>query len=166
MRRTLAVLLLAVPTLAMANMVWPALYLTGGLYTWWVIAIGLAIEFIAIRRLFMLSPSKAALVDISANAVSALLGVVLIPLSGVIYELFPGLLINWAFSWGTFNPVAWLATVLLAAAVNLFVEGQVMKRIFRLTLSRRTKLVLYATNLATVTLALYPMSRSMRNGAW
>lgn len=165
MFRFFVVGLFAVPTIAMANVVWPALYLVGGFYTWWVIAIGLAIEFIAIQRLFALNPSRAALVDVTANAVSALLGVVLIPLAGIIYEFFPGSLVNWAFSWGTFNPIAWVATVLLGAAVNLFVEGQVMKRIFSITLSKRTQLVLYVTNLITVTMALYPMSQNMRNGA-
>jgi hypothetical protein len=165
MHRTFAFVLLVVPTLAMANMVWPALYLTRGFYVWWVIAAGLAIEFFAVQRLFSLSPARAALVDVSANAISALFGIVLIPLSGFLYELLPGLLVNWAFSWGTFNPVAWVATVLLAAAVNLVVEGLAMRWIFKLTLSRRAKLVLYATNLVTVALAIYPMSQGLRDGA-
>ncbi|MFT7724525.1 MAG: hypothetical protein QM788_17120 [Roseateles sp.] len=165
MHRAFTLILLILPTAAIANMVWPALYLVSGLYVWWVIVAGIAIEFIAIQRLFSLRPGRALLVDVSANAASAALGFILIPLAGLLYEIFPGLLVNWAFSWGTFNPVAWVATVLLAAGINVAVEGLVMKLAFKLPLARQTKLVLYATNLATVALAIYPMSQRLRNGA-
>lgn len=161
MNRFAFLALLSLPALAHANVVWPAAILTQGFYTWWVIAAGLVIEWMAIQRLFGLSVGRAAFVDLVANAASALLGVLLIPIAGFAYELFPGSLINWALSWGTFNPVAWLATVLLAALVNLVVEATIMKREFKLPLTRRTKWILYATNLVTVSLAIVAMPERM-----
>jgi hypothetical protein len=152
------------PALAYADVVWPALYLTGGIYTWWVIAAGLLIELIAIKWLFKVNWGQSAGIDIAANAASALLGIVLIPLSGLAYEIFPGTVVNYVFSWGTFNPVAWVATVILAATINLAIEWFVMKKAFKLTLYNRARAVLFAANLATVALAIYPMSQNIKNG--
>ena len=67
---------------------------------------------------------------VSANAVSAVAGIILIPLAGVAWELFPGSAINWAFSWGTFNPITWGATFVLGCLVNGLLEGAVYKKWF------------------------------------
>ncbi len=165
MQRSAAILLLATPKIALANIVWPALYLSSAFYTWWVIAIGVLVEYIAIQRLFKLSLLRTALVDLTANSISALLGLALIPLSGIAYEIFPGSLINWAFNWGTFNPISWASAIPLAASVNLLVEGLSMKLLFGLTLTKRARSILFATNLITVGLAVYPLSRAWGNGA-
>lgn len=139
MRRLLAVGLWAMPALAWANMVWPALYLETRLFTGWAITLGLVVEYLFIRHLFRLSPWRALQADLAANAVSALAGVVLIPLGGVAWELFPGALYMWALDWGTFNPITWAGTFLLACLINASLEGAVYKRAFKVALPFRSR---------------------------
>lgn len=130
MRKLFVAVAAFLPALAHANVVWPALYLETRLFSWWAILIGLLVEFFFIRWLFGLSVSRAALADVSANSASAILGVALIPLSGLAWELFPASIINWTFGWGTFNPVTWGATFVLGCLVNAFLEGAVYKKWF------------------------------------
>ncbi len=129
-RKPLIFALCFLPTVAYANVVWPALYLETRLFSWWAISIGLLIEFVVIKWLFSLTQKKAVIATISANAASSIAGTVLIPLAGIAWELFPGSVINWAFSWGTFNPVTWVATFLLGCLVNGVLEGAVYKKWF------------------------------------
>jgi len=112
-RRLLVRALSLFPVLTYANVVWPALYLETRLFSWWAISIGLLIEFFFIGWLFSLSQKQAIIATVTANAVSAVAGIVLIPLAGIAWELFPGSIVNRAFGWGTFNPVTWVATFLL-----------------------------------------------------
>ena len=165
MRHATALVLLLLPSLAFANLVWPAVYVTIGLVTWWVIAAGLAIETIGLSLLLKASFAKSFLLAFFMNAISAVLGVVLVPLAGIAYELWPGLLINWLFSWGTFNPVAWVATFLLAAVINAAVEGTVLAKGFAISLSRNHRLWLIALNFATVALAVWPAIHAFRSDA-
>ncbi len=160
-----ALFLLLLPSVALANLVWPAIYVTMGLVTWWVVAAGIAIETVGLGLLLKTSLAKSFLLAFSMNAVSAVLGVVLVPLAGIAYEVVPGLLINWLFSWGTFNPVAWVATFLLAAVINATVEGTVLSKGFAISLSRTHKLWLVALNFATVALAVWPALQSFRSDA-
>lgn len=110
------------PSVASANVVWPALELTGSLLWWWPIAVGLVVEFAFIKWLFPISFIKAVIAVISANITSTIAGIILIPLAGIVWELFPGSIIYWVFGWGTFNPVGWAATLFLACFVNGFIE--------------------------------------------
>lgn len=146
MKRLFGILLLCVSVTAHANSAWPALYLIYGLYTWWVIAAGLAIEWLAIKWLFRLSNTRTTVVDIVANATSALCGVVLVPASGLIYEIghriFP--------------------TFLLAVLVNLVIETAVMRFGFRLPITKRATAVILAANVITVLMALIPMSQHLK----
>jgi hypothetical protein len=122
---------------AVSDVVWPALYLETRLFTWWAIGLGLLIEFFFVRWLFALSPTKAALATLAANAVSALLGFVLIPLSGIVWEVFPGLLIYPLFHMGTFNPLTWAATFILACLVTTGLEAIVYRFGFKFMVRRR-----------------------------
>lgn len=132
-------LLLLVPPTAYANLVWPALYLEARLFSWWAISVGLAVEYLFVRRLFAMSPRRAALADLSANAFSAVAGVVLIPLAGIAWELILGSLYMWVLDWGTFNPITWGATFLLACFINALVEGLVYKNAFKVELFFKSK---------------------------
>jgi hypothetical protein len=77
----------------LAKLVWPALYLEGRLFTWWAIGTGLAVEYRVVRQLTGLPPRKTLLADVTMNDASALAGLVLLPLAGVVWELFPGSLL-------------------------------------------------------------------------
>ena len=85
----------------------------------------------------------------------------MIPFVGIIWEVFPGILLFKLFNWGTFNPLTWIANLFLAGLVNAFVEGETIKRIFKYKLTRKEYILLFIANLITVgvalaSLALYP----------
>lgn len=139
MRKLLGVGLLAVPAIAYANMVWPALYLEIRLFSWWAIAVGLVIEFFFVRQLFALPAKRAAIATFSANAASAVAGILLIPLGGIVWELFPGSVYMWALDWGTFNPITWVGTFFIACVINAVLEGLVYRFAFKLDLRFKSK---------------------------
>lgn len=124
------IVLFFIPSAAFANVVWPALELTDSLLWWWPIAVGLVIEFVFIKWLFKLSFAKASVAVVVANTASTIGGVVLIPLAGFAWELFPGSVINWTFNWGTFNPVTWAATFFLGCLINGLIERLVYLKWF------------------------------------
>ncbi len=146
MKRLFGLLLLCVPVAAYANSAWPALYLIYGIYTWWVIVAGLAIEWLAIKWLFRLSNVRTTLVDIFANATSALCGVVLIPASTMLHGISHGV----------------FPTFMLAIVINLVVETAVMRVGFKLPITKRAVAVMLAANTITVLMALIPMSQYMK----
>lgn len=139
LRKLFAAALLTVPAVAYANVVWPALYLETRLFSWWAISVGLVIEYFFVRRLFFLAPRRAAIADLSANAVSAVVGVVLIPISGIAWELFPASVYNWALGWGTFNPITWAGAFFLACVVNAVLEGFMYKEAFKVDFKIKSK---------------------------
>jgi hypothetical protein len=61
------------------------------------------------------------------NAASALLGVFLIPIAGIAWEIIRGIINP---NVGTFNPGTWAATFLLAVLINAALETFVLRRWF------------------------------------
>ena len=143
MHKFLVFLLLFIPISAYANMVWPALYLETRLFSWWAITVGLVIEYLFVRKLFNISPKKAVIATFGANFVSAVAGIVLIPLSGIAWEIFPGLLFMKILDMGTFNPITWVGTFLLACCVNVLLEGIVYKKVFKLPFLFKSRLLFW-----------------------
>jgi hypothetical protein len=142
--------LLALARPALADVVWPALIVESRILSWWVIGFGLIVEFFFVRWLFSLPWSRAALATVTANAVSAILGIPLIPLSGIIWELFPGSIYMALLKWGTFNPITWTATFLLSCLITTAIEALVYKKAFRLTVRRREFSWLFVANAISV----------------
>ena len=114
-----------------ADVVWPALLLEGRILTWWAILVGLIVEYFFLRNITELSWSRAALADVAMNAASSILGILLIPIAGIAWEIFPGILLYKVFHIGTFNPGTWTATILMAAAINTFIERFALRRLFK-----------------------------------
>lgn len=119
----------------------------------WSIPAGLAVEYGFLVWLMRLGPWRALLVDIAMNAASSACGLVLVPLAGIAWEFFPGILMYKVFHIGTFNPVTWAATFVLAVLVNSGIEGLVISRGFKTPLSRAQFLVLCTANAVSVGLA-------------
>ncbi|KZN35211.1 hypothetical protein N480_19395 [Pseudoalteromonas luteoviolacea S2607] len=136
-------LVLLIPVPAYANMIWPALYLETRLFSWWAITLGLVIEYLFVRKLYDVPIIKAVLATIGANLVSAVVGIVLIPLAGIVWEIFPGILFYKVLGMGTFNPITWTATFILACLVNLALEGLVYKKVFKLPFQFKSKLSIW-----------------------
>jgi hypothetical protein len=120
-----------------ADVVWPALFLETRLITWWTIGLGLLVEFFFVRGLFSLTVKKAAIATVAANAVSAVLGLPLIPIAGIAWEFFPGQLYMRAMNWGTFNPITWAATFALACFITTVIEALVYRHAFKFSVHRR-----------------------------
>ena len=109
------------PTLG--DVVWPALILEGRILTWYAIAAGLAAEYLFVRSVTDLSLTWALAADVAMNAASTLLGVVLLPVVGLVWEFLPGRVINSVFNTGTFNPGSWLATICFRRCSTLLSSG-------------------------------------------
>ena len=152
-KSALVSLVLLASSAAQADVVWPALYLETRLFSWWAIAVGLVAEYIFIRWVFQLSVRRAAIATTVANGVSAVVGVPLIPLAGIAWEFFPGSIYMRAFNWGTFNPVTWAATFVIACLVNTVVEAAVYKLGFKLPVRRREFWWVFVANSVSVGLA-------------
>lgn len=57
-----------------ANVVWPALYLSQRYYTWWAIGLGLLIEACVLYSITRNKPTRCLLIAVVANAISAGIG--------------------------------------------------------------------------------------------
>ena len=152
------------PLVAHANVVWPALYLETRLFSWWAICVGLLVEYLFVRKLFEITPLKAVIATIAANAASAILGILLIPLAVIAWEVFPGLLFYHVLKMGTFNPITWCATFLIACAVNVVLEGLVYKKAFKFNFLFKSRKFLWfmlantaSVGVATASLIINPM---------
>lgn len=152
-RVSLCTALIAWPGIALADMVWPALFLELRLLSWWAIASGLVAEYLFVRWLFGIPIRLAAIATLCGNGASTILGIILIPLAGIAWEFFPGSVYMSLFKWGTFNPVTWTATFLLACAINTALEANVYRRAFKFVVSRSTLLWLFVANTVSVGLA-------------
>ena len=115
----------------LANVIWPALILEGRLLSVLVIAAGLVIEFPFVLRLTDLSPKRCLVADLTMNAVSTLAGIILIPLSGLVWEVSLGAAVQAIFHLGTFNPAAWIGTGVFAALTNAGIEATVLRFVFK-----------------------------------
>jgi hypothetical protein len=144
---------LAWPGAAQADMVWPALIVTERLFAFPPIAVGLAVEVVALRIWMEMSWRRAAVAGFAMNAASVLLGLLLVPSSGLLWEVFPGIPLFKLFNIGTFNPGTWVATFVLATLTNAAVEAVVLRWAFGILFSKRLFAVLAAANSASVAVA-------------
>ena len=152
-RPIVAAALFLVSSATVADVVWPALFLEIRLFSWWAIAVGLVAEYLFVRWLFQLPIQRAAMATVTANGISSIAGILLIPLAGIIWELFPGSIYMYALKWGTFNPVTWTATFMLACLVNTGIETIVYKKAFRLQVRRREFWWIFIANAVSVGVA-------------
>jgi hypothetical protein len=140
-------------TLIFADVIWPAMFLEQRLFSWWAIGLGLVVEFFFVRWLTTLSLPMSIVADLSMNAASALLGILLIPLAGIAWEFFPGMILYKVFDVGTFNPGTWAATFLFAVFINAALESLVLRFAFRQKVDKRVFWWLCVANSLSVALA-------------
>ena len=140
-------------TLIIADIVWPALVVEQRLFSWWAIGSGLLVEFFFVRWLTTLDVKMSAVADLTMNGASALLGILLLPLAGLAWEVFPGIVLSTAFNIGTFNPGTWTATFLLAVFINAALETFVLRRVFKQQTGKRVFWWLCVANSLSVSIA-------------
>ena len=122
--------LAGLPSAAMANVIFPALIVTGRMLAWWVIAVSLIVEFFFVKAAFRLSPANAAFATLAANGLSAALGVFAIPYLGLFFEfgLYPRVLparsvgIRSALPPGS-SPLCWQSDSILSSRFRSIASG-------------------------------------------
>jgi hypothetical protein len=141
------------PAAAHADVVWPAIILEDRLVSVPPIAAGLMVEIAVLRFGFDLSWKRATLAGIVVNAISTVLGIPLIPLAGVAWEIFPGLVLYYGLGIGTFNPFTWVATFALAVAVTTAIETICLRKLFKVPWSKARWRLWAAANGVSVAVA-------------
>ena len=147
----------AIPSIAHANVIWPALYVQTRLLSIPIIFAGLLIETGILRIYLGMNWVSAAKASFMANAASAILGLFLIPIGGIVWEFVPGMFLHRAFGMGTFNPATWIGTFAIAVLINTAIELFVLRKWFGLANTRRSFLYLLGANAVSVALAYLTM---------
>jgi hypothetical protein len=145
---------LLAPTAAHADVLWPGLFLEGGMLTLPAILVGLLIEIAILRFGFRLTWRRSVVAGVAVNGISTLVGVLLTPLLGMAWELFPGGLINDRFDLPEFNPVTWTATAILAALASTAIEGVALIRLFKIRFDLPRWLLWLAANAISTAIAV------------
>lgn len=148
----LLLLLIAIPFSAKANMVWPSLYIIDQYYSWYIILIGLIVEFFAIKLFLKVSWGKSALIAVTMNLISALIGLILIPVSGVIVEI-----LTLPFGGGTFQLSHWILDYIAAVLCNVVIEGLAVKWIFKYPFKETFWWLLGANAISVIICAIIPL---------
>lgn len=139
------------PAVAHADFIWPALILEKHLLTWWAILAGLVVEFFFVLGITAMNPLKSGLATLAMNAVSTILGIVLIPvLSSVAVFLVPG---KFHFSRQIVNASYWGITIALAALGNSWIETRVLQMFSKAISPRKMFWWLWVANVLSVGLA-------------
>lgn len=139
----------------LADVVWPALFLEQRLFSWWAIGAGLLAELLFVRYITKLSWGRCIVADVAMNVASSVLGLILIPLVGIAWEVFPGMIMYKLLKMGTFNPITWSATFILASVVNGSLEGLVLRFGFKQKIGKKGFWLLCLANVVSVGMAFY-----------
>ena len=137
----------------LANVIWPSLYLVERINTWWIVVISVLIEFLCLIWLTQEKIWKVGLMTFVMNLLSTAVGIIGIPLSGILWELIATITIHPLFHWGTFNPVTWIVSGILAALLNALVEWRSLIWIFKIRSTAKTFGCLIIANGITVSIA-------------
>ncbi|PTY04145.1 hypothetical protein DB346_04965 [Verrucomicrobia bacterium LW23] len=114
----------------LANLIWPAVFLSERYYSWWAIPLGLGIETVVICWLTSFSWGRSFLIAFAANIASAIIGVLLFAWAGLIMEFFiEPLFLYFSLHWA-FTSLDWLATGLLAACFSFTIEWVIIRYAF------------------------------------
>lgn len=137
-----------------ADAVWPALVLEERLLSIIPISAGLIFEWLVLwLGGFGFSWKKAIVVDVVMNTVSTLVGIILIPVLGLLWEVFPGLVLYKFAHVGTFNPGTWFATFVMAVLATSLIEAMVVRWGFKVVLGQKRFWIICAANFVSVALA-------------
>ena len=139
-------------TPAFADVVWPSLYIVGGMLSVYVIVAGLFIEWLFVKFFTNTSWKKSGLITFLMNLITCLLGIILIPISGLLIEF-----IMYPVSPVTFHWSHWLMSYLVIILMNTLIEGLVIK----LTLKQKFKSVfwwLFGANTISVLICVLYMT--------
>ena len=141
----------------LADVVWPALFLSTRLSAWWCIVPSVLLEAVALWRFAQVHPAKSIAASTVMNAVSALCGSLLLPMLGIRWEAIADLTYNAWFGWGTFNWITQFATWCIAVLLSTLIETFVLWLAFCIPWTNRLTVVVLSANAITVALAWVSM---------
>jgi hypothetical protein len=120
-----------------ANYPLAAFVLTPFLHSLLAIGFALVVKFFFVRRLTTLSFGRCVLADFVINLVSISLGIILIPVAGLLWQLSIGIILDSYLNIGTFNlgasiaPFAdWTAALLFAVFISAYLETVILRFVF------------------------------------
>ena len=121
---------------ANADIIWPSLYITKGMLSFKVIILGLLVELLCVKYFAKINWKKASVIAVLMNLITAVLGLVLIPLAGLVSEIVFDFVFHAydKFGIGTFHWSHWLVSYLLVILINTFIEGLFIKIALKLNL--------------------------------
>ena len=119
---SLLLLLTIFSTPAFADVVWPSLYIASGMSSIKVIIVGLIIELFFVKFFTDTRWLKAGIVTFIMNLITCLLGVIIIPISGLLLEF-----IMYPVNQATFHWTHWVASYFVVIVINTLIEGLVIK---------------------------------------
>ena len=121
-----------------ADIVWPSLYITKGMLSLKVIFLGLIIELFFVKYFTKIDWKKASIITILMNLITAILGILLIPLSGLGAEFVFEFVFHAydKFGIGTFHWSHWFVSYLLVIFINTLIEGVFIKLSLKLNLKQ------------------------------
>ena len=139
--------------LTLADIIWTGLMMSSR--SLWIIGAGIMVEWIFVYFICDVSLKKALIVNIAMNAASCVMGLFLIPVLGIVWELsLVQTVIYHFFHAGTFSYPVWIMTVLLAALTNNFLEYYILGRFLVIRNTATGFGWLYVANVISVSVAV------------
>ena len=148
------------PRLVLADFAWPGLLFTQGYWSWWVVLVGLAIEYFVVWKVFELAPSRAIRADLVMNGLSASLGMVVVAIADFGWQFSLGQAIFHASHRPEPVVATWGPTAVFSILVSTVVEVLVLYKVFKARVTRNRVAILALANAITVTLAFLEMYRN------
>lgn len=144
-----ATLCVLYPTACRADMVWPSLMVIEPYYGSGAVFLGYLIEIFVLRYAAALSLKRAFVWATIVNALSALAGVFLLPVSGLLHGVVM-LPVYYLFHIGTFNPISIVLELLGNALATTLFELLVLRFPLKTRLDKRGVFLFYLANVASV----------------
>ena len=142
---------------AQADIVWPSLYIAKGMLSLKVITLGLIIELLFVKYFTQINWKKSFIITTLMNLITTVLGIILIPLSGLGSEFIFDFVFHAydKFGIGTFHWSHWFASYLLVILINTFLEGLFIKLTLKLKLKQILWWLLIANAISVILCVLF-----------
>ncbi len=152
------------PQTVFANIVWPSIYIAEGLRSWYIILSGLIIEAVFIKFFADKTFKQAGIISIVINAISTVVGVLMIPLVGFFGAIFIGMILDAIVSGlgNTFDTAMWICEYILTVLTNVVVEGLAARIIFKMSF-RRSLWWLLLSNAISVVICILVFGFTLRS---
>ena len=141
----------------LADVCWPALFLSNSLYSILIIVVGFGLEYLLLLGQMRLPANRAFKAVLIMNAVSTALGIFGVPIVGLVLEII-GIVLEIGGG-ATFTPTKWVFTSILAALFNTIIELIVLRWFKDIKQCPKLWLAVLLGNCLSVGLAMWGLYR-------